>query len=99
MAVFPWENRLSVLSAATMVGLRMILNSSMRIFRKFKSRPPDFFQKQALRRERRRAFSLLGQELRRRARNSKHDFEDAALRGILGGKPLIAKGLRKFKNF
>ena len=29
----------------------------------FKSRRPDFFQKEALRRERRRAFSLWGREL------------------------------------
>lgn len=29
----------------------------------------------------------------------KHGFEDAALRGVVGGKPLATKGLRKFKNF
>jgi hypothetical protein len=42
--------------------------------RRFKSCHPDFSQKEALRRERRRAFSLWGQELRHRARSSKTRF-------------------------
>ena len=41
---------------------------------RFKSCRPDFFQKEALRRERRRAFSLRGQELRRRACSSNRRF-------------------------
>src|SRR5690606_1060758 len=29
----------------------------------------------------------------------KHDFEDPTLRSVIGGKPLITKGLQKFKSF
>ena len=35
----------------------------------------------------------------RRVGSSKHDFEDSTFCGAVGGKPFLAKRLRKFKNF
>jgi hypothetical protein len=46
-----------------------------------------------------KGFLIVGTRVTSSSTVQKHDFEDAALRGAIGGRPLIPKGLRKFKNF